>query len=81
MQRQRGRVTGTSDFETTPRSHPYFVGLSSGGRESLADFHMAVWMCALRTCSSNASLVGVRDFNSGAFVNFGIHLTYSFFIC
>ena len=69
MQRQGGRVIGTSDFKTTSRSHPYVVGSSSGGRESLADFHMAVWMFALRKCSSNASLVGGRDFNSGAFVN------------
>ena len=72
MQRQGGRVIGTSDFETTSRSHPYVVGSSSGGRESLADFYMAVWMCALRKCSSNASLVGGRDFKSGAFVNFGL---------
>lgn len=63
-----GTVTGRSDLDASSRVQPYSVGSSRGGSGSLADFQMAVWMCALRTFCSNAS---GSDLSSGAFESFG----------
>lgn len=61
---------GTSDFEMSSDVHPYNVGSNVGGSASQADIHIVIWMWALRTFNSKASVVGGRFFRSGAAVAF-----------
>jgi len=61
-----GTVRGISLLFASSRIQWYWVASKGDGSGWRQDFQMAAWICARLTFSLNASLVGGRDFSSGA---------------